>query len=155
MRGLLWRGCLNTCMPCSFGLLLHRRSETSAQPNGLLEVTVIVRWLPLVPAAYGTRVARPARTTLLPLGGDGSQPDRRVKLALGERLLVGKSLEGLAAAGWGDSNSSAPVCSVRGQGAVGAANCGLSERLVTARARCCPWFTRRLRPSTDQPARQA
>jgi hypothetical protein len=26
-------------------------------------VTVVVRWIPLVPAAYGTRVARPVRTT--------------------------------------------------------------------------------------------
>jgi len=28
-------------------------------------VTVAVRWIPLVTAAYGTRVARPARTTTL------------------------------------------------------------------------------------------
>jgi hypothetical protein len=36
-----------------------------AQSTELLEVTVIVRWIPLVTAAYGTRVARPARTTML------------------------------------------------------------------------------------------
>jgi hypothetical protein len=36
-------------------------------------VTVIVRWIPLVPAAYGTRVARTAGTTMLVPGGDGSQ----------------------------------------------------------------------------------
>ena len=33
-------------------------------PNGLPRVTVIVRWIPLVTAAYGTRVARPARITM-------------------------------------------------------------------------------------------
>ena len=48
-------------MPCSFGLLPHRRSETCAQPTGLLRVTVIVRWIPLVTAAYGTRMARAGR----------------------------------------------------------------------------------------------
>jgi hypothetical protein len=30
-------------------------------------VTVTVRWLPLVTAACGTRVARPARTMIVPL----------------------------------------------------------------------------------------
>jgi hypothetical protein len=50
-------------MPCSFGLLSHRRSEGGVQPSGLLRVTVTDRWIPLVPARYGTWVARPARTT--------------------------------------------------------------------------------------------
>jgi hypothetical protein len=40
--------------------------------TGLREVTVTVRWIPLVTAAYGTRVARPARTTMLRPGNDGS-----------------------------------------------------------------------------------
>jgi hypothetical protein len=35
-------------------------------------VTVIVRWIPLVTAAYGTRVARPTSTTMLAPGGDGA-----------------------------------------------------------------------------------
>jgi hypothetical protein len=52
-------------MPCSFGLLAHPRSGTDAQPNGSLRLTVTVRWIPLVSAAYGTRVARPARSTML------------------------------------------------------------------------------------------
>jgi hypothetical protein len=56
---------LTPCMPCSFGLLPHPRSEPCAQPDRPLEVTVTVRWIPLVPAAYGTRVARPARTTIV------------------------------------------------------------------------------------------
>jgi hypothetical protein len=47
--------------------------------------------------------------------------------------------------GTGDSNSTAPVSSIRGQGAVGRATCGFCERLVTTRARCCPWFPLRLR----------
>jgi hypothetical protein len=46
---------------------------------------------------------------------------------------------------WGESNSTLPVSSVRGQEAVGGATCGFSERLVTAPARCYPRFTRRLR----------
>jgi hypothetical protein len=54
------------------------------QSNGLFEVTVTVRWVPFVTAAYGTRVARPARTTRLAPGGDGSQLDRRVRTALGD-----------------------------------------------------------------------
>jgi hypothetical protein len=56
---------LTPCMPCSFGLLPHPRSEPCAQPDRPLEVTVTVRWIPLVPAASGTRVARPARTTIV------------------------------------------------------------------------------------------
>jgi hypothetical protein len=40
-------------------------------PTGLLEVTVTVRWILLVTAAYGTPVARSARM-MLALGGDGS-----------------------------------------------------------------------------------
>jgi hypothetical protein len=56
---------LTPCMPCSFGLLPHPRSEPCAQPDRPLEVTVTVRWIPLVPAAYGTRVAQPARTTIV------------------------------------------------------------------------------------------
>jgi hypothetical protein len=46
---------------------------------------------------------------------------------------------------WGDSNSTSPFSSIRGQGAVGGATCGSDERLVTAPARCCPPFTCRLR----------
>ena len=40
----------------------HRSSRRCAQPNGLLEVTVTDRRIPLVPAACGTWVARPTRT---------------------------------------------------------------------------------------------
>jgi hypothetical protein len=59
-------------MLCSFGLLHHRRSEPGVQPIEVLEVTVAVRWIPLVTAAYGTQMARPARTTMLAPDGDGS-----------------------------------------------------------------------------------
>ena len=52
-------------MPCSFSLLPCPRSGTRRQPNGLLEVTVIVRWIPLVTAACGTWLARPAGTTIV------------------------------------------------------------------------------------------
>jgi hypothetical protein len=62
-------------MPCSFGPLQSPRSGAGAQCNGLLKVTVTVRCIPLVTAAYGTRVARPVRTTRLAPGGDGSELD--------------------------------------------------------------------------------
>src|SRR4029453_15332284 len=54
------------------------------QPDRPLGVTVTVRWTPLLTAAYGTRVARPARTTRLAPGGDGSQLDPRVRPAHGD-----------------------------------------------------------------------
>jgi hypothetical protein len=93
-----WRGSdlrgfdlrFDTCMPCSFWLLPHRRSGTGGQPNGPLRVTVIVRQIPLVTAAGGTRVARPARTTML-RGGDGSELDRMVRPVLGKPLLVARA----------------------------------------------------------------
>jgi hypothetical protein len=62
-------------------------------------VTVSVRWLPLVTAAYGTRVARPARTTMLAPGGDGSQLGTRVRPVMSDHRLVGKSLEARGS-GW-------------------------------------------------------
>jgi hypothetical protein len=73
---------LTPCMPCSFGLLPRRRLGTGTLPNGLLEVTVSIRWTPLVTAAYGTWVARPARTTMLAPGGDDFRLGRRVRTAL-------------------------------------------------------------------------
>jgi hypothetical protein len=47
----------------------------------------------------------------------------------------------------GDSNSTARVSSIRGQGAVGGATCGFDERLVTPLARRCPPFA--VRPRTE------
>jgi hypothetical protein len=41
-------------------------------------VTLTVRWIPLVTAAYGTRVTWPARTTWLPPDGHGSQLGPRI-----------------------------------------------------------------------------
>jgi hypothetical protein len=63
------------CMPCSFGPLPHPRSEPGGQPNGLRGVTVTDRCIPLVTAAYGTRVARPARTTRLATRAMVPMPD--------------------------------------------------------------------------------
>jgi hypothetical protein len=45
----------------------------------------------------GTPVARPARTTILAPGGDGSQLTPEVRPVLGDHCLVGKSPNGLAA----------------------------------------------------------
>jgi hypothetical protein len=77
---------VSACMPCSFGLLPHPRSGMCAQPIGLLELTVTDRYIPLVTAACGTRVARPARTTTLAPDGDGSQLGRRVTPVCGDPL---------------------------------------------------------------------
>jgi len=44
-----------------------------------------------------------------------------------------------------DSNSTAAVSYARGQEPVGSTTCGFGDQSVTARARCCPWFARRLR----------
>jgi hypothetical protein len=49
----------------------------------------------------------------------------------------------------GDSNSTAPVSSIRGQGAVGEGTCGFAECSVTALVRRCPRFAIRLRLSAD------
>ena len=50
---------LTPCMPCSFALLPFIPGQrAAAQPDGPLRVTVSVRWIPLVTAACGTRVAR-------------------------------------------------------------------------------------------------
>jgi hypothetical protein len=59
--------------------------------------------------------------------------------------LVGKRPEASRQLGWGDSNSATAVSSSRGQEAVGQVTCGFADRLVSARARCCPRFTGRLR----------
>jgi hypothetical protein len=77
-------------MPCSFGPLWLPRSGACSPLSGYLRVTVTVRWIPLVTAAYGTWVARPARTTRLAAGGDGSQLGRRVRPFLGDHGFVGK-----------------------------------------------------------------
>jgi hypothetical protein len=45
---------LTPCMPCSFGLLQHARSEADDDLTGLVVVTVVDRYIPLVTAAYGT-----------------------------------------------------------------------------------------------------
>jgi hypothetical protein len=86
---------LTPCMPCSFRSMPHPRSEAGTEPNGLPGVTVTDRWIPLVTAAYGTRVARPARTTtMLRPGGDDSQLDRRVRPSSSYHCVAGKSPKG-------------------------------------------------------------
>jgi hypothetical protein len=75
-------------------MLLHPRSEADAHPTGPVEVTVIIRWIPLVTAACGTRVARPTRTAMLAPGGDGAQLGGRVRPALVDHCIVGKQPKG-------------------------------------------------------------
>src|SRR5215217_296451 len=66
---------LTPCMPCSFGPFRWSRSAACAQHHGPLEATVTVRQIPPVTTAYGTWVARPARTTMLRRGGARLQLD--------------------------------------------------------------------------------
>jgi hypothetical protein len=55
---------------------------------------VVVRQIPLVTAAYGTRVARPARTTMLPPLQQRLQLGRKVRPVPGDQCIVDKSPEG-------------------------------------------------------------
>jgi hypothetical protein len=86
-------------MPCIFGLLSHPRSGTDVQPNGLPGVTVTVRWILLVTAAYGTRVAQPASATWLRLArtattrGSG-EPPRVTTASLASRERGGSQMVG-------------------------------------------------------------
>jgi hypothetical protein len=73
-----------------------RSSSQSArlQLSGRVTVTVVVRSCPWLTVPCGTWVARPAKTTMLPPGGDGSQLGQRMRPVLGDHRLVGKSREG-------------------------------------------------------------
>ena len=62
------------------------QSKTRAQPTGVLDATVAVRWTPLVPAPSGTWVARSASTTMARIWRDGSQLACWVRLVLGDHL---------------------------------------------------------------------
>jgi hypothetical protein len=117
-------------MPCSVAPFRRSRSVARAQRNGLPEVTVPDRCIPLLPAPYGTRVARSARTAMLAPEGDGCQLAQTVTLVLGDPPTRGQEPGGLGAAGSGDSNSTAPIFATRGQAAQGPATCGSYERLV-------------------------
>jgi hypothetical protein len=68
---------MTSCMPCSFGPVSHPRSEADIQLNGRLAVIVTVRWIPLVPAPSGTRMARPARTIVVQVGDVGTSSATR------------------------------------------------------------------------------
>jgi hypothetical protein len=70
---------LTSCMPCTFSSWQRSRSGKGSQQTGLLRVTVIVRWIPLVTAACGTRVARRRERRSFARGGDGSRLVRWVR----------------------------------------------------------------------------
>jgi hypothetical protein len=95
-------------MPCSFGLLPHPRSEAVRPAHRPLYLTVSVRWLPLVTAAYGMRVARPVGTMWFAPVGEGSPLAGRVWLTAGDDGLVGKPRSGAAASGRLGSRSVEP-----------------------------------------------
>jgi hypothetical protein len=63
------------------------------------------RYIPFVTAAYGTRVARPVRTTSLAPGDGGLKLDERVRPVLGDHCLVGKPQGGAACRELGGFNS--------------------------------------------------
>jgi hypothetical protein len=94
---------LTPCMPCSFGPPRSPRSETSAQANRPLGVTVTDRYVPLVTVAYGTSVARLARTVMLTLAAR-IQLAHRVKSSSGDPRHRGLEPEGLAAVAHRDLN---------------------------------------------------
>ena len=56
---------MTPCMPCSFGPSHSRRSGAGRPAQRPSRVTVVDRWIPPVTAVCGTRLARPARTTML------------------------------------------------------------------------------------------
>ena len=66
-----------------------------------------VRWIPLVPAAYGMWVARPARTTVLRTWRRLLQLCQRVRPVLGDHRLVAKSPQ-LGAVGVGSEGTGLP-----------------------------------------------
>jgi hypothetical protein len=115
----------------------HPRSEAGAKLNDLLRVTVSVHWIPLVTAAYGTRVARPARTTTLAPDGDGSSSTAGrgpssvtiASWARGPRAL-GSRVERL--------ELHCASCVARGQEATGRLSCSFFDPLVTASIHGCP-----------------
>jgi hypothetical protein len=86
MRGRLGK-VLDHLHAMQFGLLRSPRSGADDQHIDLHRVTVVDRWIPLETAAYGTRVARPARMTMPASGSDGSQLDQRVRSVLGGHRL--------------------------------------------------------------------
>jgi hypothetical protein len=137
---------MSACMPCSFAPCRRSKSEASAQCNRPLGVTVTVRWIPLVTAACGTWVARPARTTMAPLGGDGSQVDRKGEAPPRWSRFVGKSPEDSRQPGgktrvWAISRSAA--CSQPDA----PATCDSTKPVVTAGARSAPLAAGRCVPS--------
>ena len=66
------------------------------------------RWIPLVTAACGMRVARPVRTMWLAPVGEGFPLAGRVRLTAGDDGLVGKLRSGAAASGRPGSRSVEP-----------------------------------------------
>jgi hypothetical protein len=114
---------MTPCMPCSFGLLRWSRSAACGQHQGPLQLTVSVRYIPLVTAAYGTWVARPTRTTTLAAGRQRLQLAWRVRPVPDHRRLVGESPEGSRQAGHQALNRSTPFWPRRRR-----VRCGLPEQ---------------------------
>jgi hypothetical protein len=90
-------------------------------------------------------MARPARTTIIRTWRRRFPARPEGRPILGDPPPRWHEPVRLAAAGWGDSNSTASDSPTRGQKAVGRATCGFAELPVSAPACCCPPFTCRLR----------
>ena len=136
-------------MPCSFAPLTLRRSRACAQLIDSRRLTVIVRCIPLVTAAYGTWVARPARTTTLPHGGNGFQLAQRGEAVLGDHCPVGKSPEGSRQPG-GRLENPRPLSASSEVASYSWNDLRLLPTFSDRWCRCCPRFARQLRTSTDQ-----
>jgi hypothetical protein len=96
------------CMPCSFSAVRSPRSGVVSQLRGPIRLTVTDRYVPLVTAAYGTRMARPASTTMLVSDGEGSQVVRCVGPSPRRPLPHWQEPRRLAAA-WAAELGSAPT----------------------------------------------
>jgi hypothetical protein len=62
--------------PCSQSQIRQDRylgKHEAAQVESIVALSVVVRWIPLMPAAYGTQVARPPRMRRIPSETSGSQ----------------------------------------------------------------------------------
>jgi hypothetical protein len=144
--------CVTPCMPCSFGLLPHRRSGTDAQPQRPASSdrecpldTAGVRCLWHAGGTAGENDNAPTRRQRLPAGLEA-------RLVLGDQCIVGKSPKGSRQPG---RRPELEVTSLRHlcPGGCRKRTCGFCEHRPTTPARCCPSFTRRLQDLHDQTRR--
>ena len=104
----------------------HLRGWGPALVERAAALSMIDRSAPVETAVNGTLVARPLRTTPSNPSYLWFHPDRTVRPILGGHCLVGKSLEGLAAAGWGRVELRPASLVLPGRSLAGPFACGFS-----------------------------